>query len=109
MFSSCSVKCSVEMTFLCFITCYKYSKRILKRDFTKPSFKHAKIIFLSVAFLYSLSIVSTSCSVYKYGTLLKRDGIIKAILLLLLFVVVVVVINSPSIGKPRIEWNKVNC
>ena len=29
---------------------------IFKRDFTKPSFKHAKIIFLSVAFLYSLSI-----------------------------------------------------
>ena len=57
MFSSCSVKCSVKMTFWYFITCCKYLIRNFKGDFTKPSFKHAKIKFLSVAFLYSLSIV----------------------------------------------------
>ena len=56
MFSVCSVKCSVKMTFSYFITCYQYSIRNFQRDFIKPSFKHAKIIFLSVAFLYSLSI-----------------------------------------------------
>ena len=44
------------MTFWYFIISYKYSRKIFKRDFTKPSFKHAKLIFLSVAFLYSLSI-----------------------------------------------------
>ena len=56
MFSSCSVKCSVKMTFWYFITCYIYSIRNFKIDFAKPSFKHAKVIFFSVAFLYSFSI-----------------------------------------------------
>ena len=55
--SSCSVNCSGKMTFWYFITCYKYSIRNFQRYFTKPSFKNAKIIFLSVAFLYSLSIL----------------------------------------------------
>ena len=58
IFPYCGVKCSVKMTFWYFITCYKYSIRFFfQTDFTKQSFKHAKIIFLSVAFLYSLSIL----------------------------------------------------
>ena len=33
MFSSCSVKCSVKMTFWYFITCYKYSIRNFQKIF----------------------------------------------------------------------------
>ena len=57
MFSTCSVKCSVKMTFWFFITCFKYSIRIFFKKFSpNRHFNTQKIIFLSVAFLYSLSI-----------------------------------------------------
>ena len=55
MFSSCSVKCSVKMT-LWSSHALNSQLEIFTRDFTKPSFKHTKNIFPSVAFLYSLSI-----------------------------------------------------
>ena len=38
----------------------KTQLEIFKTDFTKPSFKHAKVIFPSAAFLYSLSILIVS-------------------------------------------------
>ena len=69
------------MTFLYFITCYKYSiKKNFKRDFTKPSFKHAKTIFLFVAFLYSLSIDTDNMGATVEGhgkfSLVKEDNFI---------------------------------
>ena len=74
MFSSCSVKCNVKMTFLYFITCYRYSIEFFKRDFTKPSFKHAKIIFLSVAFLYSVSILfRRGCHIGKKDVIIANS------------------------------------
>ena len=42
----------VKITCWHFITCYKY----LLKDLIKPSFNFAKIIFSSLAFLYSLGI-----------------------------------------------------
>ena len=33
----------------------------------------------------------------------------KRAIVVVVVVVVVVVINSPNIGTPRIEWNKVKC
>ena len=56
MFSSCSVKHSEKSRFGISSHAINTQLDIFKRDFTKPSFKHAKIIFPSVAFLYSLSI-----------------------------------------------------
>ena len=56
-FSSCSEICKVKWRFGISSQTINTHLEIFKRDFTKPSFKHSKIIFVSVAFLFSLSIL----------------------------------------------------
>ena len=55
-FSSCCVKSSVKTAFWYLTTFYKYSIRNFQKRFHQTVIKHAKIMFPSVAFVYSLSI-----------------------------------------------------
>ena len=51
-----------------------------------------------ISSVYQLFILNKMSPLFRYYTLLRH-----------IVVVVVVVINSPNIGTPRIEWNKVKC
>ena len=74
MFSSCSVKCSVKMTFWYFITCYKYSIRNFQKIF------------------YQTVILNTQ----KLYFCLLRSFILKYITILLFYVGVAQVESDPN-------------
>ena len=63
--------------------------------------------------LHGIGRGSSDCPINRKNPFLNLKGVVFRVCILQNLypatVVVVVVINSPNIGTPRIEWNKVKC